>query len=110
MTYHWQPAPVPEPCERHELRWCADCASGVRRPVQTPGAGSLDWGQMAETVASAGADPLGPWVVSRYEGTCRACGNRWEPGDRIRADDEEGGWICEACGSGRPSGGPLSSR
>jgi hypothetical protein len=42
---------------------------------------------------------LGPWVVAEWHGRCKACGERWEPGERIRGSSDDGGFICETCGT-----------
>jgi hypothetical protein len=78
---------------RHDMpaAVCADC-----RPKAAP-----SWDGLA--VLAAGAEErrngLGPWIEARYYGTCRGCGQRWEPGDLIAHDDDEDGWICTVCGS-----------
>jgi hypothetical protein len=59
-----------------------------------------DWEQLSERAAGNAASGLGPLVPARYPGRCAACGDRWEPGDLIRHDDDEDGWVCEACGAG----------
>lgn len=38
----------------------------------------------------------GPWFGANYPGKCTTCEDRFDEGDRIRADGE-GGWECENC-------------
>lgn len=42
------------------------------------------------------AGALGRWFRSMYDGTCSRCDDRFEAGDRIRADGE-GGYEAYAC-------------
>lgn len=70
-----------QPCEKHDLRWCADCAN----PVQ------------AAKVEGRGTGRLGPWFRASYSGDCSGCGTRIAPGDKIRRDGEEG-YLCDICG------------
>jgi hypothetical protein len=58
------------------------------------------WGQLAAHAAKAAEEELGPWIESRFNGTCRGCGHRWEPGELIRKDPAEDAWICSECGTG----------
>jgi hypothetical protein len=60
-----------------------------------------DWQAIRDLVAehALAASGLGPWIPAQYYGTCAACGHRWEPGDQIRASDEDAGWLCQRCGS-----------
>lgn len=39
----------------------------------------------------------GPWFFANYPGRCSECGERYEEGDRIRADGE-GGYECDCDG------------
>jgi hypothetical protein len=64
--------------------------------VKTPG--TEDWGQLAEAI-SRDDDGRGPWFEAKYASTCAGCGNRIEPGEQIRADDDLGDFVCRACGS-----------
>ena len=43
------------------------------------------------------AGPLS-WIEARFGGTCRGCGLRYEVGELIAYDEDEGGWICWDCG------------
>lgn len=54
-----------------------------------------DWWYEADT--DGAADRRGPWVASAFRGTCAGCGERWEEGDDIRADDDVGGWVGRCC-------------
>ena len=45
-------------------------------------------------------DGLGRWITAQYDGICRGCGFRWEPGDMIRFAESEDGFVCSECGSG----------
>lgn len=38
----------------------------------------------------------GPWFGANYPGKCSTCEDRFDEGDRIRADGQ-GGWECEDC-------------
>lgn len=44
------------------------------------------------------APEYGPWVMAHYPGICIRCGAMIEPGDYIRADRDEQGWLCGLCG------------
>jgi hypothetical protein len=61
-----------------------------------------DWDRLADLAFRAATDQLGVWIESRYNGTCRGCGDRWEPGELIRYDDAAGGWVCALCGQEEP--------
>jgi hypothetical protein len=41
--------------------------------------------------------PYGPWMQARWWGQCEGCGERYDAGDKIRADGC--GWLAECCGS-----------
>lgn len=75
---------------------CADCS----QPRVTPHAdhpGQPDFGALWQ--AAHPDDGLGPWVTSRWDGTCRGCGERWEAGELIRYYAGEDGWLCGECGA-----------
>jgi hypothetical protein len=62
-----------------------------------------NWPALAEQAAVAAeaeaqAD-MGPEIEARYSGTCRGCGQRWDPGEYIRFSEDEGAWLCAVCGS-----------
>lgn len=99
-----------ERCARHDmiLRDCADCNPRHPVPVKSKLHGGLtgtDQYQVCaspwEGLAAMAADPpdTGPVIEARYSGHCRACGERWEPGDLIAYGEDEGGWLCEGCAS-----------
>lgn len=94
---------------RHELMLesCAECYPPARQraqdaAVQPDGTHSAaDWNKMSYQ-AQAGEQRksrFGPWITASYGGSCPGCGQRFDPGERIRADDELGDFVCEACGS-----------
>jgi hypothetical protein len=60
--------------------------------VEQPHPFAVMWEQAQE---SAGG--TGPLIVAQYHGRCRTCAGRWEPGERIAFDEDEGSWICEDC-------------
>jgi hypothetical protein len=77
---------------------CADCRPS--RGIVTPhGIMELlppDWGALWR--AAHPDDGLGPWIESRWGGHCRGCGELFEPGDLIRKDFAEDGYLAECCG------------
>lgn len=68
---------------------------GARRERLTPH--SYDWQALWE-MAQRGGDGLGSWRVSKWDGSCRGCGGRYEAGELIRWYDGEQGWLAECCG------------
>lgn len=99
----------PVRCVRHDmiLETCVHCypAAAARAgealapdPGGQPSGGR--WNDMAYTANEAQARRrFGPWVTAQYGGSCPGCGTRFEPGERIRADDDLGDFVCETCGS-----------
>lgn len=85
---------------KHELvlESCADCMPKGPRSVQADS--QQNWADL-HYVADRSARPrFGPWIEASYGGWCgNDTRHRIEVGDRIRADDEIGEFVCEACGS-----------
>jgi hypothetical protein len=48
---------------------------------------------------------LGPWMEARWPGFCRGCGDPWSPGDLIRRDAFEDGYLGTCCGGEVPGAG-----
>jgi hypothetical protein len=69
---------------------CAHC----RKDRRVVTAVLPDFGALAET---AGDRDTGPAIEALYYGTCRGCGERWEPGDMITYSEGEDGWVCVQC-------------
>jgi hypothetical protein len=90
---------MPELCI-HDLpvTYCGLCR-GRRRDTAMSSV-AVDWELAAELAAEAAVSGLGVWITSRYSGTCRGCGWRWEPGDKIRWSDDEQSYLCAVCGIG----------
>jgi hypothetical protein len=59
-----------------------------------------DWPELHARAAIHG---FGPWIISEFYGTCKCCGQRWEPGEMIRYSEDENGWACTGCGSADPA-------
>lgn len=69
-----------------------------RRIVVVPSApGDYDWAAL--WAVAHPDDGLGPWIEAIWEGVCRGCGERWEPGDLIRRSEFEDGYLCAFCGA-----------
>jgi hypothetical protein len=64
-----------------------------------PEPAATDWDALHEA-ASGDQGGMSRWIESGFGGTCPSCGERFEPGDRIRHDTAAGGWVCTECGSG----------
>lgn len=70
------------------IEQCAHCVAPSKPTPADPFAEAAD--------PSDTFDPKrGPWFTALYHGMCSACGDRFEPGDEIRADGD-GGYEC--CG------------
>lgn len=54
------------------------------------------WGGLMAVVEQE-TGRIGPLIEAQYSGWCPGCGERWEPGDLIGFDDEQGKWICAGC-------------
>jgi hypothetical protein len=61
---------------------------------------AYDWGAL--WLIAHPQDGMRGWIVSRYGGRCRGCGNRFEPGELIRYYDGEDGYLAECCGVDPP--------
>jgi alpha-D-ribose 1-methylphosphonate 5-phosphate C-P lyase len=57
----------------------------------------LRWPELWEIAEGVLTSSTGPLIAARYDGRCRACGSRWEAGDNIAFDEDEGSWVCEDC-------------
>ena len=81
-------------CEWSQLPagMCDHCR---RRRVVT--AVPVNFAALAELAEQGLEREVGPFIEARYEGTCRGCGGRWEPGDFIAFAAGEDGWICADC-------------
>ena len=55
---------------------------------------TYDWARLWELACSE----YGPWILSRYDGRCRGCGNAFEAGELIRYYTPEDGYLAECCG------------
>jgi len=76
---------------------CAHKVIADRRSRTGPPADlTTDWAAMWRTANPE--DGLGPWIEARWSGVCRGCGERWEPGEAIRRDAGEDGYLCSFCG------------
>lgn len=80
---------------------CAQCMiTVVPDERQPPGTFTLrngyDWAALWELAFPPAG--LYPWISSRYGGRCRGCGERFEPGDLIRYDEAEAGYLAGCCG------------
>lgn len=53
-----------------------------------------DWERLWELASGE----WGPWLVSRYDGHCRGCGQKFEAGELIRWYAPEQGYLAECCG------------
>lgn len=77
---------------------CAHAAADAGIPVVLHERWTSPWARMWDEHLDAVADGrTGPLIEARYDGRCRACANRWEPGDAICFDEDEGAWICAGC-------------
>jgi hypothetical protein len=87
-----------EPCGKHGLRWCGDCAPPPAVPVARQGGGVLPGLDFAGLYAKVAEDEqYGPWITASYPGACRGCGERWDDGDLIRFSEDESGWVSTCC-------------
>ena len=78
------------------LESCAECMPKGPRSAQSDSA--QQWSDLAYMADRSDVPSFGPWIDATYHGVC-PCGNKIAPGDRIRADDEQGEFVCETCGS-----------
>jgi hypothetical protein len=82
---------------------CYHCRPGVitQRGQQggggAPAAVLMAWEELWELAESGMRKETGPLIESQYGGRCRACTERWEPGDFIAFSEDEDGWICADC-------------
>lgn len=53
--------------------------------------------EYAELAEQGETEPVSQPFPARYGGVCRACGDRFEPGDEIAYDRDEDGLICVEC-------------
>jgi hypothetical protein len=58
--------------------------------------GQAAW-ERAYEIARGDDDEVGAVFPSRYHGTCRACGQPWEPGELIAWYDGEDAFIHAEC-------------
>lgn len=68
-------------------------------PMTLTGAASKWAGLQGEMQAAADSEDaaMGPWITSAYGGQCGTCGDRFDPGDLIRKDEDEDCWISTCC-------------
>ena len=57
----------------------------------------LAWQELWELAETGMTKQTGPLIEAGYGGRCRACTERWEPGDFIAFSEDEDGWICADC-------------
>lgn len=85
---------------KHELvlESCAECMPKGPKSVQSDTA--QRWDDLSYMTQRSDTPRYGPWIEARYNGYCGADqSHRIQEGDRIRADDELGEFVCETCGS-----------
>ena len=82
---------------KHDLvtEQCTECMPKGPKQVGE----QTNWGDLAYIANHSSGPRFGPWIVARYNGVCGSCMGRISEGERIRADDELGEFVCEACGS-----------
>jgi hypothetical protein len=84
---------------KHELKLedCAECMPRGPRSAQEDS--SQRWSDLHYATDRSSGPRYGPWIEARYNGYCGGCSGRISEGERIRADDELGEFVCEACGA-----------
>jgi hypothetical protein len=92
------PQMAPVRC-KHELvlESCSECTTPGPRSAQADS--TQQWSDMHYVADRSGVPRYGPWIEARYNGYCGGCGGKISEGERIRADDELGEFVCESCGS-----------
>lgn len=80
------------------LESCDECMPRGPRSIQADS--QQPWSDLHYATEHEAGPRYGPWIEARYNGYCGAdLSHRIREGDRIRADDELGEFVCEACGS-----------
>lgn len=96
----------PKGCPQMEQVRCThelileDCALCMPRgPKSVQADSSQPWSDLHYVASRDDGPRYGPWIEARYNGYCGADQNhRIREGERIRADNELGEFVCEECG------------
>ena len=83
------------PCEKHDLRFCAECSGALKRHEESL-RDDTHWQRQRDGERPPHI-PGGPTIFSRFAGHCTGCGRRYEPGDAIHYDSQLDGWIAVEC-------------